>query len=322
MNRKRKIFCTLGPSSLNKNFLKFAEKKVDLLRLNMSHINISELGQLIKKIKNITKVPICIDTEGAQIRTKVISPKKIKLGQKFSIFHNFGNLCIYPAEVFFKLRKKDVISLGFEGLKGKVIKIKRNSISLICISEGLLETNKGVHVHNRKIKINYLTKKDFKAIEIAKKNNIKNFALSFTNNHADILKFNDLLPNQKKYFKIETKESLRNFKKMNILADYFLIDRGDLSREIDISKIPIAQRYIFQQKNKKTKIAIATNFLESMISKPFPTRAEANDIFNSLEMGASALVLAAETAVGKYPEKCVSFLLTIIRNFENKKKLI
>ena len=109
---------------------------------------------------------------------------------------------------------------------------------------------------------------------------------------------------------------------MNILADYFLIDRGDLSREIDISKIPIAQRYIFQQKNKKTKIAIATNFLESMISKPFPTRAEANDIFNSLEMGASALVLAAETAVGKYPEKCVSFLLTIIRNFENKKKLI
>ena len=102
---------------------------------------------------------------------------------------------------------------------------------------------------------------------------------------------------------------------MTKIANFFLIDRGDLSRDVEISKIPIAQRFIFKNKKKKTQIAIATNFLESMIQNPTPTRAEANDIYNSLEMGAAALVLAAETAIGKYPIKCINFLKSIIKNF-------
>ena len=89
---------------------------------------------------------------------------------------------------------------------------------------------------------------------------------------------------------------------------------------MEISKIPVAQRFIFKNKNKKNRVAIATNFLESMIKNPSPTRAEANDIYNSLEMGAFALVLAAETAIGKYPIRCVNFLLSIIKNF-NKNKI-
>ena len=78
-------------------------------------------------------------------------------------------------------------------------------------------------------------------------------------------------------------------------------------------------RDIYSKAKIKNQIAIATNFLESMIKNPTPTRAEANDIYNSLEMGASALVLAAETAIGKYPISCVNFLLSIIKNFNKKK---
>ena len=317
---RKKIFCTLGPATLNSKFLKFSNNKIDLLRLNMSHVKLNSLEKLIKKIKKKTKVPICIDTEGAQIRTKVKISKKINQGQTFYIYRTKGNLRFYPKDIFFKLKLNDNIFIGFDNLCGKIIKIHKHKITLKCLSSGFLETNKGVHIQNRRIKINFLTNKDFTAIEIAKKNKIKNFALSFTNNCDDIKKFNSLLPNKNKYFKIETKEALRNFKQMTKIADNFLIDRGDLSREVQISKIPIAQRFIFKNKKKKNQVAIATNFLESMIKNPTPTRAEANDIYNSLEMGASALVLAAETAIGKYPISCVNFLLSIIKNF-NKKNL-
>ena len=72
-------------------------------------------------------------------------------------------------------------------------------------------------------------------------------------------------------------------------------------------------KYLVCPKNKKIKIAVATNFLESMIEKPFPTRAEVNDIYNSIEMGTSSLVLAGETAIGKYPKECIDYLLKIIK---------
>ena len=270
---------------------------------------------MIKNIKKKTKVKICLDTEGAQIRTKVKTTKKIKLNSKFLIHKKKGNFKVYPEDIFSKIKVKDKISIGFDNLLGKVVKVEEEKIILKCLASGLLETNKGVHIHNRKIKINFLTKKDLKAIEIAKKNNIKNFALSFTNNCEDIKKFNLLLPSENKYFKIETEEAIRNFRKMTKIANCFLIDRGDLSREVNISNIPIVQRYIFKNKKKKNSIAIATNFLESMIKNPSPTRAEANDIFNSLEMGASALVLAAETAIGKYPKECVNFLTSVIKSY-------
>ena len=78
MKNKVEIFCTLGPSSLNKKFLKFATKKIDLLRLNMSHIKLKNLEKIIKKIKNYSKLPICIDTEGSQIRTQIIKAINLK----------------------------------------------------------------------------------------------------------------------------------------------------------------------------------------------------------------------------------------------------
>ena len=102
----------------------------------------------------------------------------------------------------------------------------------------------------------------------------------------------------------------------------FLIDRGDLSKEISIENIPFVQRKILKTSKqfKNKNIYIATNFLESMILNKYPTRGEANDIYNSLEMGAKGLVLAAETALGKYPEKTVNFLKKKIKSY-NKKKL-
>ena len=319
------IFCTLGPSSFNKNFLKFVDKKISLLRLNMSHIQPKDLSKHIKFIKKYTTTPICIDTEGAQIRTKTKKIINFKKNQKFKIYKNNNKIMFYPPDTFQKLKIGDELDIGFNDLKARIIKKNLKFMTLKTISAGIFENNKGVNLNNREIKLNYLTEKDFKAIEIAKKFNIKFFALSFTNTQEDIIKFNQILPKQKKIFKIETKKAVSNINKLFKFANNFLIDRGDLSKSINIENIPTAQRQIIKKslKYKNKNIYIATNFLETMLYQKSPTRAEANDIYNSLEMGARGLVLAAETAIGKYPDMAVMFLKKMIKVFKknrNEKK--
>lgn len=320
MKKKIEIFCTLGPASLNKNFLNFAKNKVDLLRLNMSHIEIKNLKKTINFIRSYTKTPICIDTEGAQIRTKVKISKFFKTGQKFKIYNHSNIINLYPQEVYYKLKNNDVLNIGFEDLKAKIIQKNIRYITLKVLSSGKIDNNKGVHIENRNINLNFLTKKDLQALEISKKLKIKNYALSFTNSYNDILKFNKLLPKANKIFKIESKKAIRSIDKIIKFGTNFLIDRGDLSKEISIENIPFVQRKILKvsRKFRNKNIYIATNFLESMILNKYPTRGEANDIYNSLEMGAKGLVLAAETAIGKYPEKTVNFLKKMINSFKKQ----
>ena len=320
MKKKIEIFCTLGPASLNKKFLNFAKNKVDLLRLNMSHIKIKNLKKTINFIRSYTKIPICIDTEGAQIRTKVKISKFFKTGQKFKIYNHSNTINLYPQEIYYKLKNNDVLNIGFEDLKAKIIQKNIRYITLKVLSSGKIDNNKGVHIENRNINLNFLTKKDLQALEISKKLKIKNYALSFTNSYNDILKFNKLLPKANKIFKIESKKAIRSIDKIIKFGTNFLIDRGDLSKEISIENIPFVQRKILKisRKFRNKNIYIATNFLESMILNKYPTRGEANDIYNSLEMGAKGLVLAAETAIGKYPEKTVNFLKKMINSFKKQ----
>jgi len=311
---KIKIICTLGPKSVNRSLLKFFGNKINLLRLNLSHLTINKLIQNIKFIKKNSIIPICIDTEGAQIRTKVKKEKNYRSGQYLKILDTGGNFRLYPKNVYSQLKVNDILNIGFSDLSIKVINLK-NKILCKVIKTGKLENNKGVYLKNRKIKLNYLTKKDFRAIEISKKFNINFFALSFTNSVNDIIKFNKLLKNKNKIFKIETLSAVKNFKSILKKGQIFLIDRGDLSKEVDIENIPLVQRRLFKMKKKykNKKMYVATNLLESMLENSYPTRGEANDIYNSLEMGADGLVLAAETAIGKHPRDTVRFLQKIIK---------
>lgn len=184
----------------------------------------------------------------------------------------------------------------------------------------MLENNKGIHLVNRNIKLNFITDKDRKAINIAKRMGIKHYALSFTNIHNDIKNFNKLLKNSVKIFKIETKKALNNLNKIVKNGQLFLIDRGDLSKDISKEMLPLALRKILQiVKLKNKKIYVATNFLESMVNNKNSTIGEANDIYNTLELGATGLVLTAETAIGKYPKECVLFLKKIIKVFNENK---
>jgi pyruvate kinase len=318
MRKNINILCTLGPSTLNKNFINLAlNNNVSLLRLNLSHLSSNQIDTLLKKKLNKYLDNICIDTEGAQIRTNVSKKKYFKKNSISELYKNSKKFSLYPHDVFSKLKIGDELDVGFEGLRIKLLKKGKDKFRFKIVNPGYLEKNKGVHVINRKIKLQYITEKDLNIINLCKKYNIKNYALSFCNSVQDIEKFDKLIGNKNKIFKIETKNALKNFNKIVKKGKNFLIDRGDLSKEIGIEQIPIAQRKILQiaKRYKNKNIFIATNFLESMISKPYPTRAEVNDIYNSLELGAKGLVLAAETAIGKYPIECIKLINKIIKAY-------
>ena len=320
----KEIFCTVGPSSLNRKFLKgIAGMNVKLLRINLSHTDTRNLKKAIKKIKKCTNIPICVDTEGAQIRTVCGSRKFYKINKNIKIDNNkySKNLSFYP-NIFSQIKINSVLDIGFEDLKIKIINKRKNLIIAKVLNAGYLDKNKGVHIVNQKIKLPPLTKKDIECIEIARKEGVKNFALSFTNSPKDVSYFNNLLVKEKKIFKIETKRAVQNIKSILNLCDAILIDRGDLSKDISLIKIPFTQRKIQRiAKKKKKKVYVATNLLESMVQNSYPTRAELNDIYNCLELGADGLVLAAETAIGKWPIQCVKLLSSMIKNFylENQK---
>ena len=318
---RKKIFCTVGPSSLNKKFLKFSNGNVDLLRINLSHVKLQNLPKLINFIRKYSSVPICIDTEGAQIRTKVKKYKFFKKKSSLKIYKEKGNFKLYPENVFDQLKKNDILDIGFSGLEVKVRSKNESFLVATVLRDGFLETNKGVHLKNRKIKLEFVTYKDKEAIKISKKYKIKNFALSFTNSADDVKKFNNLIKHENKIFKLETKSALGDLKNILKLGKNFLIDRGDLSKDISIELIPVAQRQITKLGKKKNKnIFVATNFLESMLLNNLPTRGEVNDIYNTLEIGAKGLVLAAETAVGKFPVECVLTIKKIMKTFDRASK--
>ena len=316
MKKKIEIFCSIVPGSLNTKFLNFANSNINLLRLNMSHLDLKQLKKNIFYLKKHSKVPICIDTEGAQIRTKCNKTKFFKKNHKIKIFRN-KNYYFYPDDVFDKLKVNDKLDFSFSGLCVKIEKKNNNFFICKVQNPGFFEPNKGVHLINREIKLNYLTNKDIEAIKIGQKLNIKYYALSFTNSHIDVIKFNKLLKSEKKIFKVETKEAIKNLKKIIKFGNNLLIDRGDLSKDIKIENVPIIQRKIIHEAKKNRKnVYVATNFLESMILNSYPTRAEVNDIYNTIEMGAKGLVLAAETAIGKNPVECVKILKKIIKVFK------
>jgi len=164
------------------------------------------------------------------------------------------------------------------------------------------------------------TEKDIRTIELAKAMGLDNFALSFAGKKEDVEKLRSLFPNQPVFItsKIESKLGLANLKDICRASDVILIDRGDLSRDIPLQKIGLTQKYILDEaKETNTPVYVATNLLESMLNSFQPTRAEINDITSTLLSGAEGLVLAAETAIGRYPVESARMVSAVMQEIKN-----
>jgi pyruvate kinase len=325
--KKIKIICTIGPSSFKRSILnKLKRLGVDIFRINLSHTKIEELIKNINLLKScVDKKKICIDTEGAQVRTghniktKILKKnQKVIFGNNHSYRYNF-----YPKIDFKKLKLKTKVFIGFDDLILKILKINKNELFCKVLSAGKIEPNKGVHFNFNELTMPALTEKDIEAIKISKKLGVRKFALSFANSKADVQILKKLInKNDFLISKIETSNGLKNLKEITKISDAILLDRGDLSRYVPIHEIPLQQMKVLKCSNLNLKPTyIATNLLETMINKQTPTRAEANDIYQSLFHGARGLVLAAETAIGKYPIECVQFIKNCIKVYSKNEKI-
>ena len=304
------ILSTLGPSSLNEKTIKrLDEHGVDIFRINLSHTRYDDIQNVIELIRKFTNKPICLDTEGAQIRTGFVKDGSIELVENSMITLTSeviegdpSNITLTPSYILCQLNVGDLVSVDFDTVLLTIIKSGEKNVEAKVITGGIVGSNKAVSV-DRQLNMNVISDDDVKAIKLGRQLQIKHYALSFASSHKAVTYFRSLIgDNSFLISKIESKQALLNINDILNLSDAALIDRGDLSREEPIDKIPLLQRLIIKKANEaNVPIYVATNLLETMINQKRPTRAEVNDIISTLFMGANGLVLAAETAIGKYP---------------------
>jgi len=326
--RKIEILCTLGPASLDEQVIKRLDGLgVGLFRINLSHTKSHNLSSIIETIQSHTDVPICLDTEGAQIRTGDFKESQIELrensivrGCRSKVPGNEERFNFYPKSIVDEFQVGDFISIDFNSVLVQVIGMDESGAILRVINGGLVGQNKAVTV-DRDISLAPLTANDQASLKIGIEKKLSHFALSFASCKEDVEEIRQLT--KKSAYIISKIESLRGLSHIDEIAaasDALLIDRGDLSRQVPLERIPEVQKAIISSAKKlERKVYVATNLLESMITHPTPTRAEVNDIYNTLLDGADGLVLAAETAIGAHPIACASMVVKMVRNYEEPK---
>ncbi len=318
------ILSTLGPSSLNQTTVEaMASKAVNLFRINLSHTALDDVSGIISKIQSWTDVPICLDSEGAQVRNGFMGNGHTVYQAGDSVYIHADaivgdrqNISFTPDSVFSQLNTGDEIRVDFDSVVFRITGKEGKHLIATVLQGGRVGSNKGAVV-SKLLQLAPITPKDKAAFEIGLSMGIKNFALSFTHCADDVHRVREIIGDRTLISKIESIQGVLNLKEILPLVDQILIDRGDLSREIPIEKIPFIQRSIIAYARMyATPVYVATNLLESMIDHGSPTRAEANDVASTLLMGANGLVLAAETAIGQYPVESVEMLNAIIKQFD------
>ncbi|HEX6035401.1 MAG TPA: pyruvate kinase, partial [Anaerolineales bacterium] len=323
--RLPEILCTLGPASLNRRTIQRLEQSgATLFRINLSHTRLADLPGIIKTIQDATQIPICLDTEGAQIRTGEFVDRSINLRDNTVVRVHFRrvpaddrNFNLYPLEIARLLELGDFISIDFNSALVQVIGKESDCVLMRVLQGGLVGQNKAVTVE-RDIPMPPLTEKDVAALALGREMGLSHFALSFAGRGEDVQYIRRIAgDNAFIISKIESRSGIKNLEEIAAGSDALLIDRGDLSRQVPIELLPQTQKSIIQRARAVAcRVYVATNLLESMVSTPTPTRAEVNDIYNTLADGADGLVLAAETAIGKYPIQCASMVSKIIHGFQ------
>ena len=335
MEKKAKIIATLGPSIFSEiNLKKLIDSGVDAFRINFSH-NTNGIKTIISKIRRIEKyknkkISLIADLQGVKLRVgKILNETQIiKYNQTF-IFDNIkeignSNRINFPyPNILKKLKKGNKILIDDGKYTFIVLKKNANSVTTICRSQNAkIQSNKSVHIPNFEISFNKLTSKDKKDIKIAIKLGCNWIALSYIQNEKLIFETRKLINKDMGIIcKIENRHALKNIAKIINATDSIMIARGDLAIDIGHSEVPKVQLSLIKKCSQSAKsVIVATQMLESMIENNTATRAEINDIATAIFQGADAVMLSAETAIGKFPTQAVSTMSQTIVSTEKYKK--
>ena len=316
-----KILATLGPSSLDPNTIRqMDEFGVNMFRINLSHTAIEDVADCIHMIRSNSDTPICLDSEGAQIRNQNMANGTafFEAGSHVAIHFtevlgDAHNISFTPVGIARHFEPDDVVNIDFNNASLRVIEKHDDKLIAEVVGSGLVGSRKAADI-NRDVPLAPITGKDREAIKIGRSLGIRNYALSFAGSVESVNEMRSLCGEDASIIsKIESPSGLRNLKGIILASNAILIDRGDLSRTIPIEKVPFLQRRIISMgRTYDTPVYVATNFLESMIQTAMPNRSEVNDIVSTLLTGADGVVLAAETAVGKYPVECIATARTLL----------
>ena len=335
--KKTKIVATIGPESSSKEIIeKMILSGVNVFRINFSHANYDEIIENIKTIRSIDKklqlnTAILADLQGPKLRIgKIKDGTIIKTGDRIlfktdssfqgdakKAYMNYKN---FPKDV----TKEERILLDDGKLILKIVSTNKiNEVEAEVIQGGAFKSNKGVNLPNTKISLPALTEKDIKDAKFIFTQDIDWIALSFVRNSQDIIDLKNLMIKhiERKIpiiAKIEKPEAIENIDKIIAYSDGLMVARGDLGVEIPAQEVPLIQKKLVHlSKKARIPIIIATQMMESMIDSLTPTRAEVNDVANSVMDGADAVMLSGETSVGKFPVEVINTMSNILISVEN-----
>lgn len=341
MSRRTKIVVTLGPATGGQDAIeRLIKAGVNVVRLNFSHGTHEEHATRLNLVRETSQrldhpVTILQDLQGPKIRTGEIEGGGATLEQGASlklttepVVGDKDRISVDFADLPNSVRPGGRILLDDGNLELTVISVGDKQVDTKVVLGGVLKSHKGVNLPGAKLNIPAFTEKDDSDLAFGLEQQVDAIAMSFVRTPADVSrvrqKIAELNPECKStpiIAKLERPEALDNLSEIVKVADGVMVARGDLGVEMSPEAVPIAQKQIIETANQHAKVVItATQMLDSMISKPRPTRAEATDVANAIFDGSDAVMLSGETAVGKYPIQAVKTMDAIICEAESRLK--
>jgi pyruvate kinase len=335
--KKTKIVATLGPASSNRDTIKqMMVAGVNVFRINFSHADYDAAKQRIQLIRDLNKelgynVGILADLQGPKLRVGkmkdgvvvetgdriVFTTEKIEQGTADHVYMNYQS---FPKDV--KAGERILLDDGklifeVESTNGQ------SEVIASVVQGGPLKSNKGVNLPNTEVSLPALTEKDINDAVFAIGQEVDWIALSFVRHKEDLLDLKKLIKKHGSYdipiiSKIEKPQALDNLDEIIDHSNGLMVARGDLGVEVPAEQVPLIQKnLVLKAKAARIPVIIATQMMESMVDGLTPSRAEVNDVANSVMDGADAVMLSGETSVGKYPVEVIQTMRKIVISVEN-----
>ena len=340
--KKTKIVATLGPACSSKEVIKdMVDAGVNVFRINFSHADYDDVKERIDIIRELNTeygytTAILADLQGPKLRVGVMKEDVVVSPGDIITFQTAEDIPGTAERVYMNYKEfpRDVQpgekillddgKLMFEALE------TNGTTEVVCkvIQGGPLKSKKGVNLPNTKVSLPALTPKDINDAIFAIEQNVDWIALSFVRTPADLVELQDLIAKHSDHkipiiAKIEKPEAVENIDKIVAFCDGLMVARGDLGVEIPAHEVPLIQKkLIHRAKTARIPVIVATQMMETMITSLTPTRAEVNDVANSVMDGADAVMLSGETSVGNYPVQVIEKMTQIIEAVEDSPLII